>query len=211
MHITWSQVSWIHELRENLPNFVWVTINLSPWSLPSIAPHGAWSGGSPGARTDTGPPSYSLFIGLRPLTTQPYKYTPWGFYVYHGHSLCNFFYHCYVHINKHWVPKKFCTACIDWQYWSIFVFGKQYDLMLTSWVRFLWNWETTENVNNLHKDNDQDVRSYWRLFKTLKFVFYNYKIKRSFFLVKFEVKFVSILTTHEVGNRKIMIEISNHT
>lgn len=91
MHITWSQVSWIHELRENLPNFVWVTINLSPWSLPSIAPHGAWSGGSPGARTDTGPPSYSLFIGLRPLTTQPYKYTPWGFFVYHGHSLCNFF------------------------------------------------------------------------------------------------------------------------
>lgn len=45
----------------------------------------------PGARTDTGPPSYSLFIGLRPLTTQPYKYTPWGFFVYHGHSLCNFF------------------------------------------------------------------------------------------------------------------------
>lgn len=66
-------------------------------------------------------------------------------------------------------------------------------------------------MNNLHKDNDQDVRSYLRLFKTLKFVFYNYKIIRSFFLVEFEVKFVSILTTHEVGNMKIMIEISNHT
>lgn len=136
---------------------------------------------------------------------------PLGFFCLSWSQLMQFFYHCYVHINKHWVPKKFCTACIDWQYWNIFVFGKQYDLMLTSWVRFLWNWETTENVNNLHKDNDQDVRSYWRLFKTLKFVFYNYKIKRSFFLVEFEVKFVSILTTHEVGNIKIMIEISNHT
>lgn len=106
---------------ERIYQTVWVTINLSPWSLPSIAPHGAWSGGSPGARTDTGPPSYSLFIGLRPLTTQPYKYTPWGFFVYHGHSLCNFFYHCYVHINKHLMPKKFCTACIDWQY-CVFLF-----------------------------------------------------------------------------------------
>lgn len=75
------------------------------------------------------------------------------------------------------MPKKFFTACIDWQYWSIFVFGKQYDRMLTSWVWFLWNWEATENVNNLHKDNDQDVRSYWRLFRIsymiiLKDVFY---------------------------------------
>lgn len=57
----------------------------------------------------------------------------------------------------------------------------------------------------MYKDNDQDVKTY---LYCLKFVINNYKIKRCF--LSNLKKNLSNLTTHNISNIKIMIEITNH-